>query len=102
MSAQQWFELCSEADGQPHRGGTWKLLRHLMDESKSKEFLRHRLAQIMYTATKRLGEEEVHKRLNERYLPETPSETHAEYAGPSTPPSTRPSRSGRFARRPRP
>ncbi|XP_077559568.1 uncharacterized protein LOC144174656 [Haemaphysalis longicornis] len=85
LCAQQWFELCNEADGQLHRGGTWKLLRHLMDETQSKEYQRHRLAQIMYAATKELGEREVHKRLNERYLPETAMEQQGEYAGPPNP-----------------
>ncbi|XP_077551246.1 uncharacterized protein LOC144164878 [Haemaphysalis longicornis] len=51
------------------------------DTTRMDPRLAHML-EIMYTATKRLGEEGVHKRLNERYLPDTPSETHAEYAGP--------------------
>lgn len=61
------------------------MLRHLMDETKSKDYQHHRLAQLMYTATKKLGEEEVYKRLNERYLPDTPSEAHANYDGPPNP-----------------
>ncbi|KAL3226194.1 hypothetical protein MRX96_049016 [Rhipicephalus microplus] len=40
LCSQQWFSLCSQADGQLHRGGTWKLLRQLMDETKSCEYQR--------------------------------------------------------------
>lgn len=85
LCTQQWHAICNEADGQLHKGRTWKLLRHLMDETKSKDYQHHRLAQLMYTATKKLGEEEVYKRLNERYLPDTPSEAHANYDGPPNP-----------------
>ncbi|KAL3193256.1 hypothetical protein MRX96_017938 [Rhipicephalus microplus] len=38
LCSQQWFALCSQADGQLHRGGTWKLLRQLMNETKSCEY----------------------------------------------------------------
>lgn len=85
LCAQQWNAICNEADGQLHAGRTWKLLRHLMDESKSKDYQQHRLSQIVYATTKQLGEEEMCKRLNERYLPSTPSETHIDYQGPPNP-----------------
>ncbi|KAL3197866.1 hypothetical protein MRX96_044677 [Rhipicephalus microplus] len=31
LCSQQWFALCSQVDGQLQRGGTWKLLRQLME-----------------------------------------------------------------------
>ncbi|KAH6923031.1 hypothetical protein HPB50_020755 [Hyalomma asiaticum] len=71
LCSQQWFALCRQADGQLHRGGTWKLLRQLMDETKSCEYQRTRMAQILHTTARQLGEEEMYKRLNERYLPIT-------------------------------
>ncbi|XP_077553406.1 uncharacterized protein LOC144168262 [Haemaphysalis longicornis] len=85
LCAQQWHATCSEADGQLHQGRTWKLLRHLLDETKSKGYHKHRLAQIMHTTIKKLGQEETCKRLNERYLPSTPCENHDRYHGPANP-----------------
>ncbi|KAL3191885.1 hypothetical protein MRX96_059391 [Rhipicephalus microplus] len=38
LCSRRWFALCSQADGQLHRDGTWKLLRQLMDETKSCEY----------------------------------------------------------------
>lgn len=81
LCSQQWFALCSQADGQLHRSGTWKLLRQLMDETKSCEYQRTRMAQILHTTARQLGEEELYKRLNERYLPITSNEDHPDYAG---------------------
>ncbi|KAL3215770.1 hypothetical protein MRX96_051278 [Rhipicephalus microplus] len=81
LCSQQWFALCSQADEQLHRGGTWKLLRQLMDETKSCEYQRTRMAQILHTTARQLGEEEMFKRLNERYLPITSHEDHPDYAG---------------------
>ncbi|KAL3202640.1 hypothetical protein MRX96_053357, partial [Rhipicephalus microplus] len=46
LCSQQWFALCSQADGQLHRGGTWKLLRQLMDETKSCEYQRELEKQV--------------------------------------------------------
>ncbi|KAL3225614.1 hypothetical protein MRX96_049174 [Rhipicephalus microplus] len=85
LCSQQWFALCSQADGQLHRGGTWKLLRQLMDETKSCEYQRTRMAQILHTTARQLGEEETFKRLNERYLPKTSREDHTDYAGQPNP-----------------
>ncbi|KAL3234088.1 hypothetical protein MRX96_022834 [Rhipicephalus microplus] len=53
LCSQQWFALCSQADGQLHRGGTWKLLRQLMDETKSCEYQHTRMAQILHTTAPR-------------------------------------------------
>ncbi|XP_077553737.1 uncharacterized protein LOC144168670 [Haemaphysalis longicornis] len=85
LCAQQWYAMCSEADGQLHRGGTWALLRHLMDETKSKEHQRHRMSQILHAAANQLGEAEMHKRLNDKYLPATNHVEHPEYDGAPNP-----------------
>ncbi|KAH8009892.1 hypothetical protein HPB51_021690 [Rhipicephalus microplus] len=61
LCSQQWFALCSQADEQLHHGGTWKLLRQLMDETKSCEYQRTRMAQILHTTARQLGEEEMFK-----------------------------------------
>ncbi|XP_077544867.1 uncharacterized protein LOC144158081 [Haemaphysalis longicornis] len=55
LCTQHWHAICSEADGQLHQGRTWKLPRHLLDETKSKWYQQHRLAQIMHTTIKKLG-----------------------------------------------
>ncbi|KAL3206489.1 hypothetical protein MRX96_040038 [Rhipicephalus microplus] len=52
-----------------------------MDETKSCEYQRTRMAQILHTTTRQLGEEEMFKRLNERYLPIISHEDHPDYAG---------------------
>ncbi|XP_077534660.1 uncharacterized protein LOC144146594 [Haemaphysalis longicornis] len=81
LCAQQWFALCNQVDGQLHRSGPWKILRQLMDETKSHEFQHTRMAQILHTTARQMGEEEMHKRLNDRYLPETSREDHRDYEG---------------------
>ncbi|KAG0422987.1 hypothetical protein HPB47_001221 [Ixodes persulcatus] len=35
LSAQQWEDTCDTADRQMHNGATWRLLRHLLDETKT-------------------------------------------------------------------
>ncbi|KAL3228652.1 hypothetical protein MRX96_023786 [Rhipicephalus microplus] len=44
------------------------------------------MAQILHTTARQLGEEEMFKRLNERYLPITSREDHPDYAGQPNPP----------------
>ncbi|KAL3214138.1 hypothetical protein MRX96_007265 [Rhipicephalus microplus] len=48
--AQQWHAICNEADSRLHTSRTWKLLRHLRDETQSKSYQQHRLAQILRAA----------------------------------------------------
>ncbi|EEC05928.1 hypothetical protein IscW_ISCW005031 [Ixodes scapularis] len=36
LSSQQWDDMCHKADKQMHNGATWRLLRHLIDETKTK------------------------------------------------------------------
>lgn len=81
LCAQQWHAVCNEADGQMHKGRTWNLLRHLLDETKTKGFQRHNLAQTLHAAIRTLGEHETGRRINARYLPSTPKEQHDDYKG---------------------
>lgn len=85
LCAQQWQAICNEADRQPHASKTWKLLRHLKDETQSKAYQHHRLAQIVYKATKTHGTEKLAKLLNEQYLPATPNTDHPHYRGTANP-----------------
>lgn len=85
LCAQQWHAICNEADGQIHTGRTWKLLRHLRDETQSKSYQQHRLSQILHAAIKERGEKEVSKQLNEQYLPTTDSVRHPDYEGADNP-----------------
>ncbi|KAL3206812.1 hypothetical protein MRX96_039896 [Rhipicephalus microplus] len=39
LCSQQWFALSSQADGQLHRGVTWKLPWQLMDETEELRIL---------------------------------------------------------------
>ncbi|KAG0431023.1 hypothetical protein HPB47_022181 [Ixodes persulcatus] len=54
LAAQQWEDTCDAADGQMHNGAKWHVLRHLLDETKNKNFQRNRLAGIIQTAVRDL------------------------------------------------
>ncbi|XP_072143750.1 uncharacterized protein [Dermacentor andersoni] len=81
LCTQQWNEICNAADGQMHCGKTWNLMRHLLDETKTKSHQRDRLAKIIHRAVKENGENEVIRRINSKYLPVKPTERHPEYGG---------------------
>lgn len=81
LCAQRWHEICSAADGQMHCGRTWTLLRHLLDETKTKSHQRDRLTRIMHAAVTEWGEDEVRRRLDAKYLPSTPAVHHPDYQG---------------------
>ncbi|XP_077530679.1 uncharacterized protein LOC144142785 [Haemaphysalis longicornis] len=81
LCAQQWHAVCNEADGQMHKGRTWNLLHHLLDETKTKGFQRHNMAQTLHAAIRTLGEHKTGRRINARYLPSTPKEQHDDYKG---------------------
>ncbi|KAL1442446.1 hypothetical protein MTO96_046416, partial [Rhipicephalus appendiculatus] len=85
LCTQQWHATCNAADGQLHKGQTWKLLRHLLDDKSTKGHQQHRLAQTIYTAVKTLGEEETSKRINAKYLPTAATEIHPDHNGPDNP-----------------
>lgn len=81
LCRQQWHAVCQEADGQIHKSRTWQLLRHLLDESKTKGTQHHTLARTLHKAKQELGEPEVRRRLNNKYLPSTPPDPLPGYAG---------------------
>ncbi|XP_077557778.1 uncharacterized protein LOC144173138 [Haemaphysalis longicornis] len=85
LCTQRWYAACSAADGQLHKGQTWKLLRYLLDEMSTRGYQQHRLSQTMFTAIRELGEEETGKRINAKYLPSTAAEQHEEYQGAANP-----------------
>ncbi|XP_077534604.1 uncharacterized protein LOC144146536 [Haemaphysalis longicornis] len=85
LCTQRWYAACSAADGQLHKGQTWKLLRHLLDDTSTRGYRQHRLSQTMLTAIRELGEEETGKRINAKYLPSTAAEQHEEYQGAANP-----------------
>ncbi|XP_072142785.1 uncharacterized protein [Dermacentor andersoni] len=81
LCTQQWNEVCNAADGQMHCGKTWSMLRHLLDATTTKSHQHHNLAKIIHRALTEHGEDEVKKRLDDKYLPVTPTETHPDYLG---------------------
>lgn len=81
LSRQQWDEVCSRIDGPLHQGRARSLIRHLLDETTTKSYQQNRMARVMHEAEKSLGRDELIKRLSDKYLPETKTEQHPEYAG---------------------
>ncbi|KAG0442498.1 hypothetical protein HPB47_015690 [Ixodes persulcatus] len=81
LAAQQWEDTCNAANGQMHNGATWRLLRHLLDETKTKNIHRNRMAGIIQTAVRNLGEYETKRRLLDKYLPGTATDHHPDYVG---------------------
>ncbi|XP_070378132.1 uncharacterized protein [Dermacentor albipictus] len=81
LCTQQWNEACNEADRQMHKGKTWNMLRHLLDETKTKGHQQNNLARILHKAICEHGEDEVKRRLDAKYLPTTPTERHPDYQG---------------------
>ncbi|XP_077553457.1 uncharacterized protein LOC144168324 [Haemaphysalis longicornis] len=59
LNRQRWHAVCQEADGQLHKSRTWKLLRHLLDESKTKGEHQHVLARTLLKARRELGDDEL-------------------------------------------
>ncbi|XP_077508619.1 uncharacterized protein LOC144120005 [Amblyomma americanum] len=81
LCTQQWIEICNAADGQMHSGKTWNLLRHLLDETNTKSHQRDILAKLIQRAVSVHGADEVTRRINDKYLPTTPTEKLAPYGG---------------------
>ncbi|XP_077525694.1 uncharacterized protein LOC144137626 [Haemaphysalis longicornis] len=57
------------------------MLRHLLDETTTKNTQHNNLARTVHRAIKKLGEDEVNKTLDAKYLPTTPTEDHPGYLG---------------------
>ncbi|XP_037508999.1 uncharacterized protein LOC119385361 [Rhipicephalus sanguineus] len=85
LAKQQWDEVCNSVDGQMRNGKTWNLLKHLLDEANTRTSQRHLLARTAHEAKQSSSEEEVMKRLVQKYLPVDSSRatTYPKYGGPA-------------------
>ncbi|XP_077530885.1 uncharacterized protein LOC144142925 [Haemaphysalis longicornis] len=83
LSNQKWNEMCCAVDGQLHNGKAWNLLKHLMDETKTKSHQRDRLAKLLHREVTENGAEAVTQKLRDRYVPTTPTVVHDPYRGRS-------------------
>lgn len=79
LCRQQWDEVCNRIDGSLHQSKAWSLIRHLLDETKTKSYQQNRMAQVMHEAEKSLGKEELIKKLKTQYMPQTETEKHPGY-----------------------
>lgn len=66
-----------------HDGATWRLLRHLLDETKTKSFQHGRLAEIIMKETRKYSEQETKRRLLDKYIPEPAKDDHPDHSGPA-------------------
>lgn len=48
VTAQQWYSLCTQMDGSMNAARTWNILRHLLDDTKSKTFQKQELAKLLH------------------------------------------------------
>ncbi|KAL1481157.1 hypothetical protein MTO96_050413 [Rhipicephalus appendiculatus] len=55
LCRQQWHAVCQEADGQLHKGKTWRLLRHLLNDQTTKGAQHYVLNKTIHKAVKELG-----------------------------------------------
>ncbi|KAL1471088.1 hypothetical protein MTO96_040105, partial [Rhipicephalus appendiculatus] len=69
LCRQQWHAVCQEADAQLHKGKTWRLLRHLLNDHTTKGAQHYLLNKTIHKAVKEMGEAEVQRRLDAKYLP---------------------------------
>lgn len=81
LCRQQWHAVCQEADGQLHKGKTWRLLRHLLNDQTTKGAQHYMLNKTIHKAVKEMGEAEVQRRLDAKYLPVTPTDPLPSYEG---------------------
>lgn len=81
LCRQQWDKVCNRIDGSLQQSKAWSLIRHLLDETKTKSYQQNRMAQVMHEAEKSLGKEELIKKLKTKYMPQTETEKHPGYAG---------------------
>ncbi|KAL1479164.1 hypothetical protein MTO96_052080 [Rhipicephalus appendiculatus] len=84
LCRQQWQAVCQEADGQLHKGKTWRLLRHLLNDQTTKGAQHYLLNKTIHKAVKEMEEAEVQRRLDAKYLPYTKKkngESHGPHKG---------------------
>ncbi|KAH6938596.1 hypothetical protein HPB50_010946 [Hyalomma asiaticum] len=81
LSRQQWNELCNEVDGQLHNGKSCQLLKHLLDEAKTKSHQRDCLARLLHKEKEKCGIKTIIDQLQSKYLPSTLAVQHGPYEG---------------------
>ncbi|KAH7977639.1 hypothetical protein HPB49_003112 [Dermacentor silvarum] len=81
LCREQWHAVCQEADGQLHKGKTWRLLRHLLNDQTTKEAQHYMLNKTIHKAVNGMGEAEVQRRLDAKYLLVTPTDPLPSYEG---------------------
>lgn len=81
LNRQQWDELCNAVDGQLHNGKAWNLMKHLLDETKTKSHQRDCLARLIHKEIEKHGEDAVTARLRAKYMPPTSTLQHGPYEG---------------------
>lgn len=79
LSKQQWDEIFNTMGGRIGTGHTWRMLRQLLDPTKTTTAHRETMRRIIHTHTK--DEEEILSELCDRYAPQNPVIPHVEYSG---------------------
>ncbi|KAG0435541.1 hypothetical protein HPB47_018423 [Ixodes persulcatus] len=75
LNQQQWVELCNSLDGQLHRSRSWKILKHLLDNTTTRSQQQDRLTKLLFTETKAHGKD--------HYIPSGSARPHGPYTGSS-------------------
>ncbi|XP_075739149.1 uncharacterized protein LOC142784609 [Rhipicephalus microplus] len=81
LCRQQCHAVCQKADSPLHKGKTWRLLRHLLNDQTTKGAQHYMLNKTIHKAVKEMGEAEVQRRLDAKYLPVTPTDPLPSYVG---------------------
>lgn len=70
LSRQKWHELCTSMEGQINSGGKWNLLKHLLDESKTKSNQRLAIDRTIHKLkTSGQSEADILQSTADKYLP---------------------------------
>lgn len=83
LNQQQWAELCNSLDGQLHHSRSWKILKHLLDNTSTRSQQQDRLTKLLFTETKTHGQDHVTNTLCQKYIPSGPAKPHGPYTGSS-------------------
>lgn len=83
LNQQQWAELCNSLDGKLHHSRSWKILKHLLDNTNTRSQQQDKLTKLLFTETKAHGQDHVTRTLCQKYIPSGTARTHGPYAGSS-------------------
>ncbi|XP_049523946.1 uncharacterized protein LOC125945731 [Dermacentor silvarum] len=83
LNQQQWAELCNSLDGQLHHSRSWKILKHLLDNTSTRSQQQDRLTKLLFTETKTRGQDHVTNTLCQKYIPSGPAKPQGPYTGSS-------------------